>query len=227
MPRACLPQNFRPSDVIRISANGKGRTGKRAVVVERENFDVTVKVFYRGIVKGSSGEHISQTVEAFTSLPNTILFPVEGVWEGELVPGAPGRTVEYNNRAYEAPKPRAKRSQKGEAKVPTKGKTKPAAKRKPAAKQAAATPRATEAQLDKQAAQVVKMRDTQNKSWADIEAATGIAASRLRQLYNRGGGSPNATKATGGGRKAAKPAPKASTRGGKTGAKGRKGRNPS
>jgi hypothetical protein len=189
MPRAVLPQNFRPSDVIRVSANGKGMTGRRSVVVSREIFDATVKVLYRGIVKTSAGERISETVEGFTSLSPRILHPIEGVWEGELVPGAQGRSMQYDNGAYVAPKTtRApKRSQKGEAKVPTKPKgtaKKPAAKRG-AAKSADAAPRQTEAQLDKQAAQVVKMRDTQNKSWSDIEAATGIAASRLRQLSRR------------------------------------------
>jgi hypothetical protein len=237
MPRAVLPQNFRPSDVIRVSANGKGVTGRRSVVVSREIFDATVKVLYRGIVKTSAGERISETVEGFTSLSPRILYPIEGVWEGELVPGAQGRSMQYDNGAYVAPKTtRApKRSQKGEAKVPTKPKgtaKKPAAKRG-AAKSADAAPRQTEAQLDKQAAQVVKMRDTQNKSWSDIEAATGIAASRLRQLYNRGGGSPTATKATTAKKGAAKPAAKkgAAKPAARTGAKGKTSgrgkRNPS
>jgi hypothetical protein len=230
MPRTCLPQNFRPSDVIRISANGKGRTGKIAVVVSREIFDATVKVLYRGVVKGANSERISETVESFTSLSNLVLYPVEGVWEGELTPGAPGRIMEYNNRAYTPPKrERGKTSQKGEAKVPTRSKTakKPAAKR--AAKPAAArAERASEGQLDKDAARVVKMRDQQNKSWADIEAATGIASSRLRQLYNRGGGAPTATKA---GSAKAKPAARGTAKGrtgaakGKTGGRGK--RNPS
>lgn len=229
MPRACLPQNFRPSDVIRTSTNGKGRTGKIAVVVSREVFDATVKVLYRGVVKGANSERISETVESFTSLSNLILYPVEGVWEGELVPGAPGRIMEYNNRAYTPPKrERGETSQKGEAKVPTRSKTakKPAAKR--AAKPAARAERASEAQLDKDAARVVKMRDQQNKSWSDIADATGIASSRLRQLYNRGGGTPTATKA---GSAKAKPAARGAAKGrtgagkGKTGGRGK--RNPS
>jgi hypothetical protein len=236
MARAVLPQNFRPSDVIRVSANGKGVTGRRSVVVSREIFDATVKVLYRGIVKTSAGERISETVEGFTSLSPRILYPIEGVWEGELVPGAQGRAMQYDNGAYVAPKTtRApKRSQKGEAKVPTKPKgtaKKPAAKR--GAAKPAAAPRQTEAQLDKQAAQVVKMRDTQGKSWSDIEAATGIAASRLRQLYNRGGGTPTATKATTAKKGATKPAAKraASKPAARTSAKGkttgRGKRNPS
>jgi hypothetical protein len=55
MPRAVLPQNFRPSDVIRVSANGKGMTGRRSVVVSREIFDATVKVLYRGNCKDERG----------------------------------------------------------------------------------------------------------------------------------------------------------------------------
>jgi hypothetical protein len=93
-------------------------------------------------------------------------------------------------------------------------------KRKPAPKKAAPrAERATEAQLDKDAARVVKMRDTQGKSWGEIAEATDIAPSRLRALYNRGGGSPSGTKAApkgaAKGRGAAKPAAK-----GRAGAKG-------
>jgi histone H1/5 len=227
MPRACLPQNLRPSDIIRISANGKGKSGRRTVVVSREAFDATVKVLYRGIVKGANGEHISETVEGFTSLSNRVLYPIEGIWEGELVPGAAGRTVEYDNTAYKAPRSRGKSPQKGEAKVPTKPKGRPA--RKPAAKKSAPrAERATDAQLDKDAARVVKMRDSQNKSWAEIEEATGIAASRLRQLYNRGGGAPSATKAKpSGGRAASKKAAPARGRAAKAKTGGRGKRNPS
>jgi hypothetical protein len=232
MPRACLPSTFRPSDVIRISANGKGRAGKRVVVVERENFDPNVKVLWRGIVKNASGERISDTVEGFTSLSARVLYPVEGVWEGELTPGAPGRTVEYNNRAYVTPKPLKR--QKGEtamAATKSKGGRKTTAAKKTAAKKSTAAPRATEAQLDRDAARVVKMRDQQNKSWGDIEEATGIAPSRLRQLYTRGGGQSSGTRGKGaasGGRKtaakkgAAKGAAKATTGRGKG-----KRRNPS
>lgn len=220
MPRASLPQNFRPSDVIRISANGKGTKGRRGVVVTREGFDATTKVLFRGIVKSSSGEHISESVEGFTSLSNRILHPIEGVWEGQLSPGSPGRTVEYNDQAYVAPEPRpAKmRSQKGEAKMPTKPKR--AAKKAPVRAE-----RASEAQLDKDAAKVVKLRDNQNKSWGDIADLTDIAPSRLRALYNRGGGSPSATKAPA--KKAAKPAAKGRTGKAKPAARGRGKRNPS
>lgn len=239
MPRACLPQNFRPSDVIRISANGKGRTGRRAVVVSREVFDATAKVLYRGLVKSNSGEHISGTVEGFTSLSNLILHPIEGVWEGELSPGSPGRTAMYNDQAYLPPEPRParKRAQKGEPRMATrtagKGKSKPAAKR-PAAKRAAATKtteraeRATEAQMDRDSAKIVKMRDQQGKAWGDIAEALDIAPSRLRALYNRGGGAPTATKG-------AKSKPAAAKKGAAKGAKattkpaarGRGKRNPS
>lgn len=218
MPRACRPESLRPSDVIRVSAKS-GQSGRRVVVVSREVFDASVKVLYRGLVKGPSWEHISDTSEGFTSLSNRTLHPVEGVWEGELTPGAPGRTMEYNNRAYQAPK------LKGEAKVPTAKKKAPARGRAAAKKAAPRADRATEAQLDKQSAQVVKMRDTQNKAWGDIADALDIAPSRLRALYNRGGGAPTATRGKGatakkstGGKTAAK---------GKTAARGRGKRSPS
>lgn len=237
MPRASRPQHFRPSDVIRISANGKGRTGRRAVVVSREVFDATTKVFFRGLVKSSNGEHISETVEGFTSLSSLILHAIEGVWEGELAAGSPGRTVMYNDQAFVAsePRPARKRTQKGEANVPTrtagKGKTKPAAKKvaKPAAN--ARAERATEAALDRDAAKVVKMRDTQGKAWGDIAEALDIAPSRLRALYNRGGGAPTATKGAAKSKPKAKPAArggaKAKTGAAKPAARGRGKRNPS
>lgn len=235
MPRASLPQYFRPSDVIRISANGKGRTGRRAVVVSREAFDATAKVFYRGLVKSSNGEHVSDSVDGFTSLSNLILHAIEGVWEGELAPGSPGRTVMYNDQAYVSPEPRParKRTQKGEPQMATrtagKGKAKPAAAKRGAAKKAPATERATEAQLDRDSAKVVKMRDTQGKAWGDIAEALDIAPSRLRALYNRGGGTPTATKGTPA--KAAKGKAKPAARGAKgstkPAARGRGKRNPS
>jgi hypothetical protein len=70
------------------------------------------------------------------------------------------------------------------------------------------------------------MRDQQNKSWGDIEDATGIAASRLRALYNRGGGAPSGAKSGTAKKGAAKPAAKrAAGAKGKTGGRGK--RNPS
>lgn len=105
--------------------------------------------------------------------------------------------------------------------MPTKPKRKPAAKKAPARAE-----RASEAQLDKDAAKVVKLRDNQNKSWGDIADLTDIAPSRLRALYNRGGGSPSATKAPTK-KGSAKPAAKGRTGKAKPAARGRGKRNPS
>jgi DNA-directed RNA polymerase specialized sigma24 family protein len=52
------------------------------------------------------------------------------------------------------------------------------------------TTRASSDELDKLAAQVVKLRDVQGKSWGEIEEALDVAPGRLRALYNRGGGEP-------------------------------------
>lgn len=50
--------------------------------------------------------------------------------------------------------------------------------------------RASNAELDKLAEKVVELRDNQELSWGEIEAKLEVAPSRLRQLYNRGGGKP-------------------------------------
>jgi hypothetical protein len=61
--------------------------------------------------------------------------------------------------------------------------------------------RASEAELDRLAAKVVSLRDDKGLAWGDIEEQLEIAPSRLRALYNRGGGEPTT-------RAAAKPAAK-------------------
>lgn len=79
------------------------------------------------------------------------------------------------------------------AKASTKGKGKTAAKggkSNSKAKGSATRTRATEEELDTLAEQVVDMRDNDDMSWGEIEKKLKIAPSRLRQLYNRGGGKP-------------------------------------
>lgn len=219
MPRAVMATSLRPSDVMRLYQKSSGLAfGKRIVVVEREVLSDTVRVTYRALTGGKSDRRISDSVEGITFLNRKILFPIEGIWEGELVPGSRGRVVEYNNRRYIP-----SRVEGEDTKVPTKTSKgakstgRAAAKSKPAAERA---PRATDAQLDKLSAQVVKLRDTQGKGWDVICEQLDITPSRARQLYNRGGGEPTARKA---------PASKPAARTGRGGAASkRKGkRNPS
>lgn len=210
--RAVLPASMRPSDIIRLRGS---RSGKRVVVYARDVHSDSVAVSYRGIV-GKDARRISDNVEGVTYLNRRLLQPLEGIWEGELIPGAPGRIVPYVNGRYVP----AKQSSNGERK----GAKMPAAKskgRKTAAKKSTSNggERATEAQLDKLSARVVTMRDSQGKAWGDICDALDIQPSRARQLYNRGGGEPTRTKAAGAKKGAAAK---------KTAAKGRgKRKNPS
>jgi hypothetical protein len=70
---------------------------------------------------------------------------------------------------------------------------KPKAKKGGAKKKASSNgtrTRASNEELDTQAAEVVKLRDEQDLSWAEVAEKTGIAMGRLRGLYNRGGGTP-------------------------------------
>jgi hypothetical protein len=228
--RAVRPESLRPSDIIRlygIIKDGKSRKGfgRRVVVAERHVESDSVRVVWRGITKDSVGHHVSTVAEGITFIPRRPLAPIEGIWEGELIPGARGRVVEYNNRRYYPPEggimPAASRT-KGKAGAAKRGR--PAGSTNKAKANGGDTrERASEAQLDKLSTQVVKMRDVQSKGWTEICETLDIQPSRARQLYNRGGGEPTRQKATSGrasGGRTAAAAKGKSTR-------GRKGKNPS
>lgn len=217
--RAALPESLRVSDVLRLYAKpGKG-FGRKIVVVGKEIRAESVRIWYRGVTGGKETRRISDNVEGFTDLNRRIVHTIEGVWEGDTEPGQLGRIVLYNNRRYYSPPEESSNGERKGAIMPPKGKTarggrKPAAAKKSTSNGGGGT-RATEAQLDKLSAQVVKMRDTQGKAWSDICDTLDIQPSRARQLYNRGGGAPAERTA------AKKPAAK------RGGAKGKGKRSPS
>jgi hypothetical protein len=95
-----------------------------------------------------------------------------------------------------------------------KGKKKAAAKGTAKKKSSGGRTRATNEELDKQAAEVVRLRDKEDKSWKEVVEITGLPMSRMRGLYNRGGG-----VSTGERKGAAKAAEKASGKKGATKAK--------
>lgn len=220
MPRAVRPESLRPSDVMRLYPKSSGLGfGKRVVVVEREVLSGSVRVIYRGLTGGKSDRRISDSMEGITFLNRKIIHPIEGVWEGELIPGSRGRVVEYNNRRYDPPRT------EGEAKVPTKPKGKPAARGAAKSKAAAErAPRASERELDTLSAKVVKLRDSQNKDWGTICDTLDITPSRARQLYNRGGGEPTPRAAAA---PKAKPGAKGKAAAGGAASRRRGKRNPS
>lgn len=82
--------------------------------------------------------------------------------------------------------------------------------------------RASNEELDEQAAEVVRLRDEEDLSWAEVEEETGIASSRLRALYNRGGGKPTRER-----KGAAKAEEKPKGKSGKKGKKGKGKKRPS
>lgn len=105
--------------------------------------------------------------------------------------------------------------------TPKEGERKMATAKTKAKGKAAATngtrERLTESQKNKLAAQIVKLRDTQGKSWAEIGEITGIESGGTRRsLYNFGGGQPRPRAANGS--TSTKSAPKGKS---KTAAKGK------
>lgn len=226
--RASKADGLRPSDVIRLSLK-RGGLGRRVVVYQKIIESEVTRVLYRRLVKDGTGTRVSDSGEGLTFLSNRILHPIEGVWEGDLDPGSPGRVVFYDKQRY-VPLPDAPEipeSRKGRSTVATKSKS---GAKKGAAKSKAKSnggERATDAQLDKLSAQVVKLRDVQGKSWSDIEEQLDIAPSRLRQLYNRGGGEASGSRASSGTKKSggAKGGAKSKTAAKGKGKKGK--RNPS
>lgn len=178
-------QALLPRDVFRLPGE---RNGKKAVVVSCERHSETIGVNFLIVKEG--GRRLG-TEEGWTSLRNNDPVNIIGVWaDGQLVAGATDGVVQLFNEPGED-------QEKGRAKMATrtarKGNTKNAnAKAKSATKAATSdrAPRATDAELDKLAARVVNLRDVKNQAWGDIAETLDIAPSRLRALYNRGGGEP-------------------------------------
>lgn len=188
-------EKLKIKDVFRVKLSKRG-LGRKAVVLKSDLQAATVSVSYGTIVGG--GVLISEQT-GWISLRRGSQVETIGKWSGRLLPGASGEIM-YNNDAAET-------SQKGSVAMATKPKPKAKASSSKS-KSAERAPRATDAELDRLAARVVSLRDDKGKSWGDIEAELDVAPSRLRALYNRGGGEPKGARAgkKSGGKAAPKPA---------------------
>lgn len=178
-----LPNELEKGSVIRVFNTRRG-LGRKAVVTDRRFHLGSWEVMYLLMRRDRSGRLLENTYGT-TTYNKAKSVQVEGRWTGALKQGARGELEEYN--------------QQGEAKVATtKTRSSKSGTRKSGAKKSSSaskngkseSKRASNEELDKQAAQVVKMRDEDEKSWGEIEEALDIAPSRLRALYNRGGGKP-------------------------------------
>jgi len=196
-------------DVIKVGA-------KKVVVLRAKHESDTVAVdWYPLISKGS----LLGRVSGWTSLAKSSNVEKLGIWRGTSVsPGASG----YVESIDGPPGP------EGVSNMATK--TKKAAKKggKAAAKKSGSNggerKRATNEELDEQAAEVVRLRDEEDLSWQEVADKTGIAMGRLRGLYNRGGGEPTRERKGAAKKKAAETAKKNAKKGSK---RSRKGADPS
>jgi hypothetical protein len=197
-----------------MEGSRRGR-GRKVVVVSAVNLGASVAVEHIAITgSATAGYRLGQGI-AVTYLNPHIPVKVEDQWNGEVVRGRSGSFGKASNN-------RSPKRAEGEGQMAAtkeKGKSKGAKGAKGKAKETPTRERASEAELDKLAARVVTLRDDKGKSWAEIEETLEVAPSRLRALYNRGGGEPTRER-----KGSAKAADKAKGAKGKGKGKGKKGK---
>ena len=180
-----VSQKIKIADVIRLG-NRVG-SGRKAVVVKREldTHNRVVRIDYINIV--DHGQLLSEA-KGWTTYRVDEQVQKIGSWVGNHWSGSRGKI--QNNPGLNG---------SGEGEVTNVATTK-ARKGKAATKSKAANKsksnggertRATDEELDELAEQVVDLRDNEELSWSEIEEQLDIAPSRLRSLYNRGGGEPS------------------------------------
>jgi hypothetical protein len=210
-----------PSDVVRIG----GARGKKAVIIHVGKVPAGRGLTFRTLVGGAT-PIVSDTADGYISLRSGERIVLLGTWRGKLNPGSKGK-IDQSNGEGESP-------QKGSDRMATRTAAKRGTKKTSGSKskstagsksQTEGKTRASDEELDKLAARVVKMRDDQGKSWGEIEEALEINPSRLRALYNRGGGEPTGARAGGGKKSSGKSGAK--TAGKKSGSSRRKKADPS
>jgi len=151
----------------------------------------TIEISYAVVIKGDEDSMISANEGLMYARPEQPV-PWLGRWDGIVTTAASGRIVSDESTT----------NGEGQMATATKGTRKAGSKSGSKAKASnakAATAKGTRAsneELDELASKVVKLRDSDGKSWGDIGDELDIAPGRLRQLYNRGGGKPNRVKAT-------------------------------
>lgn len=173
-------KQLRVRDVIRVKGSARG-LGRKCVISTRELSRDGVSLEY--LVVGGGGTRLVS--DGWTTLRPDERTGKIGSWDGIVSLGADG-SIKYDDSS----------ESEGEgAEMATATKTrKTAAKKggKTVAKKSGSKnderSRASNDELDEQAAEVVRLRDEEELSWAEVAEESGIAMSRLRGLYNRGGG---------------------------------------
>lgn len=176
-----VSKSIKSGDVLRLGT--RVGSGRKVVVVEKK-VDVrnkTVNVDYVCLI--DHGRLLSEA-KGWTTF--RLDEPVQklGRWSGNLWSGSRGK-VQYN--------PGLEGLGEGEAQVATTKSKSKATKSKAANKSKSnggEKSRASNEELDELAEQVVDLRDNEGLSWGEIQEQLDIAPSRLRSLYNRGGGEP-------------------------------------
>lgn len=175
---------IKTADVLRLGS--RVGVGRKVVVVEKDvdTRHRVVTISYLNLI-----DHGRLLSEAKGWTTYRLEEPVEklGRWDGNLWSGSRGK-IQYNPGLEPG---------EGEANLMA-TKTKGAAAKKGTAKKGATkaksnggeSKRASNEELDALAAQVVDLRDNEEKSWGEIQEELDIEPSRLRSLYNRGGGEP-------------------------------------
>lgn len=216
-----LPRELKSNDVIRLSGSRRG-LGRKVAVKQVEDRGESTVVFNLVITGDGTGTRKLGTAVGVVFLRSALPIDVIGQWEGDVAPENYGRFHPSNgrDRRFFRKSPMVQEDQEGEAQVATATKTGKkkgtSAKGKSTAKSNGDRTRATDEELDKLAARVVKLRDVDEKSWSDIEDIMDIGPGRLRQLYNRGGGEPAERGSSSNGKKSS------SSSKSKTSAKGKK-----
>lgn len=174
---------IKKADVLRLGT--RVGVGRKVVVVEKEvdTRNKSVRVEYLNLI--DHGRLLSEA-RGWTTFRTDEQVQKLGAWSGNLWSGSRG-TIQYNPGLEPG---------EGEAEMAT---TKSKSKGKSSTKSKAANKsksnggersRATNEELDELAEQVVDLRDNEGLSWGEIEDQLEVAPSRLRSLYNRGGGEP-------------------------------------
>lgn len=179
-------------------------SGRKVVVVDKkvDTRNKIVRVDYLNIV--DHGQLLSEA-RGWTTYRLDEQVQFLGVWSGNLWSGSYGK-IQYNpgldglGEEGEVTQVATKTSAR-KGKAATKSKAANKSKSNGGEKK-----RATDEELDELAEQVVDLRDNEELSWTEIEEQLDIAPSRLRSLYNRGGGEPTRKRQ---GAAAAKEKPKA------------------
>lgn len=199
-----VSKSIKTADVLRLGS--RVGVGRKVVVVEKD-LDARnriMRVEYLNLI--DHGQLLSEA-RGWTTYRLDEQVQRLGRWSGNLWSGSRGK-IQYNpglGPGEGEANSMATKTSARKGKAATKGKAANKSKSNGGERS-----RATDEELDELAEQVVDLRDNEELSWGEIEEQLEIAPSRLRSLYNRGGGEPTKKRQ---GSAAAKEKPKAKGKG--------------